>query len=550
EVFTRNGYGQSRFSGSDRIYIENTEPQIRNFTIEGGAPFIRYNRVVLEMSLSDDLSGLDGMCFSNDGEIWSEWEECGSAKEWMLTEGDGKRTVFIKVRDIAGNCAVDNRSILVDSTGPGAESVQFEILGAEGDNGWYLSDVSVTLNTEDPDVSRIIYGTSMGKGGDYEEPIFFHADGIHTLCFYSIDQIGNIGEKNEVTIKIDRSAPVVGSFGIENDPELTNSKEVDLSIQAWDNNSGLSSMCFSRNLTEWEEWMEYISIYHYFLGEQDGDKSIYLRIKDKAGNVRTYPHPAEIEMDTIRPILLGFWPDEGSRVGKDAVISLYFSEAVLENSLKITLTREGGGIVEHEMNMAQDGSVDISAPLRGYASYSLKLDGGVSDLAGNLMGNSIQFQFNVKGEPPGSPRNLTAVIDEEDVLLSWSEPLHPGDAQILNYRIFRQQGGASWSVIGETPGTRFIDISVVGGEVYNYRIAAYNGFEDGEISGVVSVTIPFEPADEDDDDAGDDDGLRSEDKGFELPMEIIMAVSVAVILLALAVVLISSKRRNPPEFEE
>jgi ATP-dependent Zn protease len=46
------------------------------------------------------------MSFSNDGTIWSDWEEYSESKLYTLTSNDGKKTIYFKVKDHAGNEAV------------------------------------------------------------------------------------------------------------------------------------------------------------------------------------------------------------------------------------------------------------------------------------------------------------------------------------------------------------------------------------------------------------------------------------------------------------
>jgi hypothetical protein len=43
------------------------------------------------------------MCFSNDGAAFSAWEPFSPTANWSLPSGAGKKTVFVKVRDRAGN---------------------------------------------------------------------------------------------------------------------------------------------------------------------------------------------------------------------------------------------------------------------------------------------------------------------------------------------------------------------------------------------------------------------------------------------------------------
>ena len=59
--------------------------------------------VELTLSAEDAVSGLDKMQFSNDNSSWSEPEAYSTTKNWTLGPGAGKKTVYVKFKDKAGN---------------------------------------------------------------------------------------------------------------------------------------------------------------------------------------------------------------------------------------------------------------------------------------------------------------------------------------------------------------------------------------------------------------------------------------------------------------
>jgi hypothetical protein len=48
-------------------------------------------------------SGVSQMRFTNDGITWTDWEPYATSKPWILTAGNGTKTVYVQFQDSAGN---------------------------------------------------------------------------------------------------------------------------------------------------------------------------------------------------------------------------------------------------------------------------------------------------------------------------------------------------------------------------------------------------------------------------------------------------------------
>ncbi len=85
---------------SDNIYTNNTS-------------------VTLTLSCIDTGGGCLEMQFSSDNAVWSAPEVYAEAKTWILDDGDGAKTVYVKYRDTAGNWSgVYSDTIVLDTTPP------------------------------------------------------------------------------------------------------------------------------------------------------------------------------------------------------------------------------------------------------------------------------------------------------------------------------------------------------------------------------------------------------------------------------------------------
>ncbi|MGH3005210.1 MAG: ThuA domain-containing protein [Gaiellaceae bacterium] len=82
----------------------------------------------------------------------------------------------------------------------------------DGENGWYVSPVTVTLEADDGNGSGVASTEYRLDGGDwtpYTEPFIVSADGEHTVDYRSTDEAGNAEEAKSVSFKIDATAPTL-----------------------------------------------------------------------------------------------------------------------------------------------------------------------------------------------------------------------------------------------------------------------------------------------------------------------------------------------------
>jgi hypothetical protein len=75
------------------------------FVINGGRRFANNVNVDLYLTASD-ANGIAEMQFSNDGLTWSSPESYTTSKAWTLETGNGKKTVYVRVKDHAENWSV------------------------------------------------------------------------------------------------------------------------------------------------------------------------------------------------------------------------------------------------------------------------------------------------------------------------------------------------------------------------------------------------------------------------------------------------------------
>ena len=77
----------------------------------------------------------------------------------------------------------------------------------DGENGWYVSPVQVTLSTEEDATTE--YKVGDGEFQAYDGPFTLDADGAHVVTYRSTDAAGNTEVDRTFTVRIDRTAPTV-----------------------------------------------------------------------------------------------------------------------------------------------------------------------------------------------------------------------------------------------------------------------------------------------------------------------------------------------------
>lgn len=96
-------------------------PPTGTISVNSGAAYTTSGTVILTLSAADSESGLYQMRLSNDNSGWSSWETYSATKTgWILSPGDGTKTVYVQYRDNAGNVSTGTISdtIILDTVAP------------------------------------------------------------------------------------------------------------------------------------------------------------------------------------------------------------------------------------------------------------------------------------------------------------------------------------------------------------------------------------------------------------------------------------------------
>lgn len=244
--------------GTIEITVRNTAAQ---------DPLINWIMIVDDTQIHDPLMGLQVVATTSNSAALS-WNKALGATSYTLyrsTSVDGPYIPIYKGSDTSftdggidpavryyykfsySSLSVESPmsnsvTLLLDQTKP---VTAFALAGTVG-NGWYTSDVTVTLHATD-DLSGVVKTEyKIGDSEDwkaYSGPFAITQDGTYTLQYRSTDRAGNVEDINQQAFKLDKTLP---SFKlIANGNELKEGDSFDdnlpLTFQVSDNLSGLVS---------------------------------------------------------------------------------------------------------------------------------------------------------------------------------------------------------------------------------------------------------------------------------------------------------------------
>ena len=211
--------------------------------------------------------------------------------DWILDGEDGMKTVFVRLRDEAGNFSnVITASIVLDREPPTETGLNINEgqswvrnpsrrtsveLIAKGASHFMLSETA-----EFNDAEWVIYKNVTAW-------TFSEGEGEKELFAKYKDPAGNVSEFVSGKIKLDYTPPVCDEFSIDEGADFTNNsqKRVILSIKSTDAvKMAISNNPISDPTDASTMWEDYVASKEWVLEGEDGLKTLYLILRDEAGN--------------------------------------------------------------------------------------------------------------------------------------------------------------------------------------------------------------------------------------------------------------------------
>jgi RHS repeat-associated protein len=206
------GSGVSRGSNNgftffNVVFVQNdtilpTTSASSSCTNPGNTPWCKSN-VSVTLAASDQMPG-SGVASSEYRLNWGGWQPYTGA----ISVGAGTTTLGYRSRDRSGNVEGEKTlTVYVDTADP---SISHSLSGTAGSNGWYRSNVVVTLAASDPTPGSGLashqYQLNGGAWTNYTAPLTLY-HGRNELYYRAADNSGRIVTAGPVYINIDTSAP-------------------------------------------------------------------------------------------------------------------------------------------------------------------------------------------------------------------------------------------------------------------------------------------------------------------------------------------------------
>lgn len=255
------------------VKIDRIEP-LTGITLDGapGANGWYRSAVNVTLTASDPASGVASTFYRIDNGPWLSYNN-------PVNVGEGRHMLDYYSVDVAGLGEVARSiSLNVDATAPRTvESVS----GRSGQNGWFISNVSVGLNASDPlsGLSQVYYRVDGGTWQVYSSPFNVTGDGVHAVEFYATDLAGNAEVPRILGINIDtippRTSISVGGIAGAGNWYVSG---VTLALVVSESTSGLGQVSYRVDAGSWQTYVGPFEI------AADGIHAIEVKSVDIAGN--------------------------------------------------------------------------------------------------------------------------------------------------------------------------------------------------------------------------------------------------------------------------
>ncbi len=215
---------------------------------------------------------------------------------------EGAHSVSIRAVDTAGNTGSSSTvSWTSDTIAPGVPSITFQSGGGSTLSG---SSLSVTLTVASctdrqkifvmegggtPTTTDAAWQNCSTTAGAITFSLPTSTQGAHSLKVWAMDQATNIStSSSSLTYTYDTIAPTISSFVVADGTPSVGLPTVSIAVSASDATSAVTQMLVSEDSQATSPWVTYVaSGTNFGLTQVPGSKTVYVWVKDAAGNIST-----------------------------------------------------------------------------------------------------------------------------------------------------------------------------------------------------------------------------------------------------------------------
>ncbi len=344
-----------------------------------------YNsQVVITLRSTDSISGFSITYYRLDGGAWNAYNGPFSIAD------DGVHTIGFYSIDNAGNMETTNSlTVKIDMSLP---TTSISVIGTIGNNGWYTSDVNISLSSSDTfsGIHYLNYSIDGQAWQTYTGSFSISSEGNHTIEFNATDLAGNNELTRSVLIKIDNTAPVTLATP-DRSPNSAGwyNSSVAITLTPFDSLSGVNVAYYRIDGGVWKIYGLPFSI------TDDGIHTIDFYSVDVAGNSE-YLHTLKICLDSEKTYMVVHTNIDIDSAGAHFVV--LFNEEMNPDSFNGNISIEGGQNIEIKDMVWTNNNKRLEVFLDNVdygTAYTITFS-KVSDVHGNLYSSSVDTYSSEK----------------------------------------------------------------------------------------------------------------------------------------------------------
>jgi len=270
------------------VWVDSVQPELSVDLSGTGGKNGWYTSDVQVTALGSDPStgsGLVKLEYALDGGGWTSYSA-------PLALADGTHSLSFYAEDAAGQSRQVDQVVKVDTVAP---LLGGSLKGTLGQNGWYISNATLTASAADPTsgLTAFTYTLDGGAPSVYSAPLTL-TDGQHTLVLTAEDAAG-LQASTIQTVKVDTQAPSLQALSAL--PAWVN-RTASLNGSAGDLTSGLSKVEISTdNGASWRQAATPSAWSHVWDSSVSGDGAHTVRIRalDLAGLISEIAFQAQVD---------------------------------------------------------------------------------------------------------------------------------------------------------------------------------------------------------------------------------------------------------------
>ena len=273
----------------------DTTPPVTTCTLEPAVPdgpggwYVSPVKVTL--TATDDDTGVNYTKYRVDNGSWLTYTS------YFMVSTNGYHQVDYYSVDNANNVETTKHvNFKINISNP-VTSYTLDPALPNGENGWYVTNVTVNLTAVDPDgIDYTKYRINGGSWITYSSPFKIMSDGVNLVEFYSVDLLGHAENIKSFTVKIDKTNPTISlqrpRFGYLYlfDREIMplasgitfSLGRLTVTASALDSTSGIGNVTFYTDGIP--QSIDLQSPYQWIWGGDVGTRVLYAVAYDEAGN--------------------------------------------------------------------------------------------------------------------------------------------------------------------------------------------------------------------------------------------------------------------------